>query len=161
MKDKFFKQRKFNDCMNKGVFVSVIFISLFLIGFVCAKPTIDSNVEIALQSQNQVRVIIEFNQTLSEDILNNLKSNLLLSLSESEFKLGQNLDGSYWLSGELTNEGLEKLKSNEDIIKISMEGGGDVAEDLLEKSEKSNHLLYWIIGLVVVVLLILIINKIE
>ena len=116
--------------MNKSLVFGVIIlvVCLIVLDFIGAQPIIEPEVEEALQTQDSIRVIIEFNQSLAQTNIDSLKVGILSNLSEGEFILKHNLEDTNWFSGELTKEGLKKLKQNENILRIYPELKGSTTE---------------------------------
>ena len=80
---------------------------------------VESSVLNDLNSGNQSydNVIVYVNSTTGNNILS-VKNEIILSLTDSEFKVGTNLENRDWFAGELTKKGLDKLKSNKNVLRI-------------------------------------------
>jgi len=116
-----------------SVFLVLVVVSMF--GVVTSEMLIssanvsyDSAIIEALDNQSNVRIIVELSPSLDKDFVVLLKEDILSNLSSSEFTLKQNINGSYWFSGEITKEGLEKLKLNENIIRIYLPISGSTTD---------------------------------
>jgi len=98
---------------------------------------VESSVLNALTVENQakIRVVIEINESLDEDV-DTIKTGILSNLTGNEFKLTHNLKDRNWFSGDLTKEGLEKLKIENGVVKITESRGGELGqeENTTEKS---------------------------
>src|SRR3989344_963739 len=80
---------------------------------------VESSVLNDLNSGNQSydNVIVYVNSTTGNNILS-VKNEIILSLTDSEFKVGTNLENRDWFAGEITKKGLDKLKSNKNVLRI-------------------------------------------
>lgn len=156
--------------MKKQLLLVGLILSVFLISFVSAQPIIEPEIEELLQNQNEVRVVIFINDSESEN-LNEVKLEILSSLTESEFELKVNLEDTEWFAGELTSAGLEKLRLNNNILKINKDRIGETIEDNeteeqeeindeIEVEKKSNLWLWIIIGVILIIILFVIIKGI-
>ncbi len=96
------------------------------------RAEINSEVEQLLENQTALRVIVFVNSTTDGD-LELTKQQILSKLLESEFKLAHNLNYTDWFSGEITKKGLEKLRSNKDVLRIEKEKSGGLDENSSEK----------------------------
>jgi len=102
-------------------------------------PYIESSIYEAFNNGSEwVRVILEINKSLEQNI-NLVKSEILLGLSESKFKLTHNLNNSYWFAGEVSKEGLEELMNSNKIVKISKVKGGGLAENFQDSLAQQRY----------------------
>ena len=112
-------------------------------------PYIDPAIYEALNMSDSVRAYVFVNTTGNERLYET-KLKILANLTESEFELKYNPDDTDWFSGELTKEGLEKLKTNEKILRIE-KVRGVVAYEQIDSKEEDNQLLYVILIIILLV----------
>ena len=126
---------------------------------------------LTVENQTEIPVVISVNESLDEDV-DITKAEILSNLSEDEFRLIRNLKDSEWFGGELTKEGLEKLKGMNKIIRIVESKGGEAQEEnttqesrsegitkiiegeIESTKEKLNLSFLWIIGIIIIILII-------
>ncbi len=89
-------------------------------------PLIEKEVYLALENSERVNVIIIIKDQGDDHIIDQIIS----SLNEEEFKLKYESSSGRWVSGDITRKGLEKLKDNQNIIRIYVPilGSGDYVD---------------------------------
>ena len=153
-----------------------LLITIMCISFVFAEsntdesePYIDPQIYISLNESASVRVVISIRE-LTNKSNERVKSEIISNLSDSEFNLQVNLEGTDWFAGELTREGLEKLSSNNNILKIEKDKiGGLVSQNNYTSStnyiikdinlENSNKIQYIIAVLIIILIFYWVIKK--
>ncbi len=112
---------------------------------------VDIDIVRLLETQEKVGVVVEFNHSLEKSRIEILKTEALSNLLDSEFLVKQNLENSYWFSGEITKKGLEKLILNKNVIKISKDSVGEIKLN----NTKENNMRLIIIPILIILLIII------
>jgi len=123
--------------MNAFGFV-ILFILIFVmsIHIVIAQEDSEVRKELVDGDISSLRVIVYLHEERSD-----IKLKPLENLSLSEFDLKVNLDDTNWFAGELSKEGLEKLKNDPRILRISKDQTG--GESLQQSLPLINATVLW------------------
>ena len=104
----------------------LVFLSIIGLSFVVsAQPIIDSDVEEALNNSKWVKVSVILNSIGNVSVNQEVQSQIISNFTDLEFLL-ERLDSrgrSFW--GNITREGLEKLRNNDNVLRVHLpiEGG--------------------------------------
>lgn len=124
-----FNQKSIKIFIAIFIFV-IVFLSVYVMSFDYSQREvinnkIDNSIINHLQDGEKVRVIVEFNTSLPQQNINSKKDSFLSAVSG--FNLRQDLDNSYWVSGELDATGLDNLINNKDVVRVIEEKEGTLA----------------------------------
>ena len=103
------------------------FIMLFLLitfNFISAQPVIDNEVLNEFNNKERVTITATLIDLGNRDLNINLQSEIISNFSEEEFKLNWKSSNGRGFEGNITKEGLEKLKKNPNILRVYLPVSG-------------------------------------